>query len=186
VKETVFVIGGCRSGKSRHALDTAERFAGEEQIFVATCIPYDDEMKQRVAQHRQERGRQWRTVEAPNRLPEAIVENSATAAVILVDCLTLWVNNLLMASDDTAKILEQIGELIQAIEDANCPVVLVSNEVGAGIVPENQLARQFRDLVGTANQAVAGQVDRVVWMVAGIPVTIKGKMIDEGRLTKDD
>lgn len=173
MKETVFVIGGCRSGKSRHALETADRFVGKEQIFVATCIPYDDEMKHRVNKHRQERSRQWVTVEAPTRLPEAIIENSAHASVILVDCLTLWINNLLMASDDTEKVLKQIGMLIQAIETASCPVVLVSNEVGAGIVPENKLARQFRDLVGTANQAVAGHVDRVVWMVAGLPVTIK-------------
>lgn len=186
MKETVFVIGGCRSGKSRHALDMAERFAGKEQIFVATCIPYDDEMKDRVAQHRNERSSQWRTVEAPTRLAEAIVENNGNASVILVDCLTLWINNLLMASDDTTKILKQIEGLIQAIEDANCPVVLVSNEVGAGIVPENLLARQFRDLVGSANQAVAGQVDQVIWVVAGIPVTIKGRTIDEGRLTRDD
>jgi len=175
VKETVFVIGGCRSGKSRHALDTAERFAGKEQIFVATCVPYDDEMKHRVAKHRKERSPQWHTVEAATCLPEAIVVNSGKTSVILVDCLTLWVNNLLMASDDTEKILEQIGGLIQAIETANCPVVLVSNEVGAGIVPENQLARQFRDLAGTVNQAVADQADRVIWMVAGIPVTIKGR-----------
>jgi adenosylcobinamide kinase / adenosylcobinamide-phosphate guanylyltransferase len=174
VKETVFVIGGCRSGKSRHALEAAERFPGDGQIFVATCIPNDDEMKHRVAKHRKERSHQWQTIEAPNRLPEAIIENSRHATVLLVDCLTLWINNLLMASEDTEKIFKQIDELIQAVDAASCPVVLVSNEVGAGIVPENMLARQFRDLVGSTNQAVANQVDRVVWMVAGIPVTIKG------------
>lgn len=174
MKETVFVIGGCRSGKSRHALETAESYPGTEQIFVATCIPYDDEMKHRVATHRRERNQSWRTLEAPDRLPEAIVKNSGDASVLLVDCLTLWINNLLMASRDTEKIFKEIGELIQAIKAANCPVVLVSNEIGTGIVPENQLARQFRDLVGTANQAVAAQADRVIWMVAGIPVTIKG------------
>jgi adenosylcobinamide kinase/adenosylcobinamide-phosphate guanylyltransferase len=91
-----------------------------------------------------------------------------------VDCLTLWINNLLMASCDSQKIVQEIEGLVQAIEAASCPVVLVSNEVGAGIVPENQLARQFRDLVGTVNQAVAAQADKVVWIVAGIPVNIKG------------
>ena len=174
MKETVFVIGGCRSGKSRHALETAENYPGTGQIFVATCIPYDDEMKHRVAQHRRERSQNWQTLEAPELLPEAIIENSGKATVLLIDCLTLWINNLLMASGDTEKIDKKIENLVQAIEAASCPVVLVSNEVGAGIVPENQLARQFRDLVGTANQAVAAQADRVIWMVAGIPVTVKG------------
>ena len=174
MKETVFVIGGCRSGKSRHALETAESYPGTGQIFVATCIPYDDEMKHRVARHREERSQKWQTLEAPERLPEAIAENSGRASVLLVDCLTLWINNLLMASAETEKIIEKIEQLVQAIGAASCPVVVVSNEVGAGIVPENQLARQFRDLVGTANQAVAAQADRVIWMVAGIPVTVKG------------
>ena len=174
MKETVFVIGGCRSGKSRQALETAESYPGNGQIFVATCIPYDDEMRHRVAKHRRERSQNWQTLEAPELLPQAITENSGNASVLLVDCLTLWINNLLAASGDTEKIVKKIEKLVQAIEAANCPVVLVSNEVGAGIVPENQLARQYRDLVGTANQAVAAQADRVIWMVAGIPVTVKG------------
>lgn len=172
-KETVFVLGGCRSGKSRHALEISEGFPGSPQIFVATCLPHDAEMQQRVARHRRERGRHWQTVETPSLLPEAIVDNSRRAAVLLVDCLTLWISNLLMADGDTAKIQQRIADLVEAIRSANCPLVLVSNEVGAGIVPENQLARQFRDLVGSANQTVAGQAQRVIWMVAGIPVTVK-------------
>ncbi len=93
--------------------------------------------------------------------------------MLLVDCLTLWINNLLLETEDSEKVLEQIPFLTRAVETASCPVVLVSNEVGAGIVPENKLARQFRDLAGAVNQAVAKQVDKVVWMVAGIPVTVK-------------
>jgi adenosylcobinamide kinase/adenosylcobinamide-phosphate guanylyltransferase len=174
VKETVFVIGGCRSGKSRHALETARRRAGENRIFIATCIPYDDEMRQRVRRHQQERSGQWHTVEAPVRLPEAIVEHGRNAGVLVVDCLTLWINNLLMEKLNDDKIADRIQQLVGCVSRAACPVVLVSNEVGTGIVPENNLARQFRDLVGSVNQAVAGHVDRVIWMVAGIPVTIKG------------
>ena len=174
VKETLFVIGGCRSGKSGHALKAAESFIGEKKIFIATCIPLDDEMRNRVAQHRKERSRSWCTIEAPTHLPDAIVDNSRDATVLLVDCLTLWINNLLLESENDEKILEQIADLIQAIEKADCPIVLVSNEVGTGIVPENKLARKFKDLAGAVNQAVAKQADKVVWLVAGIPVTIKG------------
>jgi adenosylcobinamide kinase/adenosylcobinamide-phosphate guanylyltransferase len=174
LKKTVFVLGGCRSGKSSYALETAHKFSGANKVFIATCIPHDDEMKQRVARHRQERSQDWEAVEAPIRLPEAIVENSPRADVIIVDCLTLWVSNLLMDCDDPDKIEMQIPRLTDAIEKTECPLVLVSNEVGQGIVPENKLARQFRDLVGYVNQAVAGSADEVIWTVAGIPVKIKG------------
>jgi adenosylcobinamide kinase/adenosylcobinamide-phosphate guanylyltransferase len=173
VKEIVFVIGGCRSGKSRHALETADGIAGNKKIFIATCVPQDAEMKQRVDRHQKERGQDWQTVEAPVHLPQAIIEYSRQADVLLVDCLTLWISNLLMETEDDELIYERISNLIQSLASASCPVILVSNEVGAGIVPENKLARRFRDLVGTANQAVAARADRVAWMVAGIPVTIK-------------
>jgi adenosylcobinamide kinase/adenosylcobinamide-phosphate guanylyltransferase len=173
LKEIVFVIGGCRSGKSRHALDTADGIAGDKKIFIATCVPQDAEMKQRVDRHQKERGQHWQTAEAPVHLPEVIIEYSRQADVLLVDCLTLWISNLLMETEDDELINERISNLKQSLASASCPVILVSNEVGAGIVPENKLARRFRDLVGTANQAVAAQADRVAWMVAGIPVTIK-------------
>jgi adenosylcobinamide kinase/adenosylcobinamide-phosphate guanylyltransferase len=155
-------------------LKTAEGLARDKQVFIATCIPHDEEMKQRVDRHQKERSQNWQTVEAPIHLSQAIVEHSRQADVLLVDCLTLWVSNLLMEIEDGEKVMEQISHLTRAIQAANCPVVLVSNEVGAGIVPENNLARKFRDLVGATNQAVADKADRVIWMVAGIPVTIKG------------
>ena len=137
------------------------------------CVP-SDEMRKRVARHQKERSESWQTVEAPLLLPEAIDAKCRMADVILVDCLTLWISNLLMESDDLEKNERQIPRLTDAIQKAKCLVVLVSNEVGQGIVPENKLARQFRDLVGSANQAVAGCADEVVWTVAGIPVKIKG------------
>jgi adenosylcobinamide kinase/adenosylcobinamide-phosphate guanylyltransferase len=156
VKETILVIGGCRSGKSCHALEMAEKIAGKKKIFIATCVPNDDEMKQRVARHQKDRGNSWTTVEIPVLVPEAIVENSQKADVILVDCLTLWIHGL-----------------TQSLKKAQCPVILVSNEVGTGIVPDNKLARLFRDTAGFVNQNVAEYADRVIWMVAGIPVNIK-------------
>jgi adenosylcobinamide kinase/adenosylcobinamide-phosphate guanylyltransferase len=174
VKKKIFVLGGCRSGKSSYALETAQKFAGDNRVFIATCIPHDDEMKQRVARHQAERSQAWETVEAPLFLPEAIAEKSRTADAIIIDCLTLWVSNLLMESADSKKIEMPIPRLTEAIENSQCSLVLVSNEVGHGIVPENKLARQFRDQVGFVNQAVAGCVDEVIWTVAGIPVTIKG------------
>jgi len=103
LKEIVFVIGGCRSGKSTYALQTAEKVVAEQKIFIATCVPQDDEMKQRVARHQKERSQNWVTVEAPLHLPQAISENSLNADVMLVDCLTLWVSNLLMQTGDEKK-----------------------------------------------------------------------------------
>ncbi len=131
-------------------------------------------MKQRVARHQKERSQIWQTVEAPLRLPQAIMENSPEADVLLVDCLTLWVSNLLMETDDEKTLAANISQLIDALKKAAGPVVLVSNEVGAGIVPENRLARQYRDIIGWVNQAVAKTAVKVTWMVAGIPVTVKG------------
>ena len=173
MKEIIFVIGGCRSGKSSYAMQTAEKMTEEKKIFIATCVPRDDEMKRRVARHQKERSQTWVTVEAPLKLPEAILQNSRSGNVILVDCLTLWVSNLLMETGDESKIEEAISQFINAIEKAAGPVVLVSNEVGTGIVPENALARQYRDIIGRVNQAVAKTADKVIWMVAGIPVKIK-------------
>jgi len=174
LNEVIFVIGGCRSGKSRQALEAAEGMPGDHKTFIATCIPHDEEMKQRVEQHQKERSLIWRTVEEPIHLPQAIVEQSRQADVVLVDCLTLWISNLMLELDDDRKILAGLPDLTRALQSVHCPVVLVSNEVGTGIVPENQLSRRFRDLVGSTNQTVAGQAERVVWMVAGIPVGIKG------------
>ncbi len=174
MKEIVLVIGGCRSGKSTYALQTAEKLPGGRKIFIATCVPQDDEMAQRVARHQKERSQQWTTVEEPLYLPEIILEHSPHTDVMLIDCLTLWVSNLLMKTTDEKKLEQIVLRFIDAFKKASCPLVVVSNEVGAGIVPENQLARQFRDLTGWVNQAVAKCASQVVWMVAGIPVVVKG------------
>ena len=173
MKEIVFVIGGCRSGKSSYAMQAAEKIPAEQKIYIATCVPQDDEMKRRVARHQKERNQNWVTVEAPLDLADAILQNSRRKNVVLIDCLTLWMSNLLIETGDENKIKKTISQLIDALERAECPIILVSNEVGTGIVPENRLARQFRDIAGWLNQAVARCANRVVWMVAGIPVTVK-------------
>jgi adenosylcobinamide kinase/adenosylcobinamide-phosphate guanylyltransferase len=173
VKETVLIMGGCRSGKSRYALELATQATGRNRIFVATCMPGDNEMEERVRRHQKERSQSWTTVEAPLGLAEAVEEHGRQGNVIVVDCLTLWLSNLLLKINNPEEIEVHIKRLIQSLEASQCPVFLVSNEVGTGIVPENRLARRFRDVAGFANQSVAACSDMVIWMVAGIPVTIK-------------
>jgi adenosylcobinamide kinase/adenosylcobinamide-phosphate guanylyltransferase len=169
----MLVIGACRSGKSAYALKAAADMAVREKVFIATSVPADEEMRQRVARHRAERGRGWTTLEVPAALCEALGGHARPERVLLVDCLTLWITNLLMQGEASAAVEEHIGRLCEVLGTIAGPVILVSNEVGAGIVPENPLARVFRDLAGTANQAVAAVAGRVVLTVAGIPVVIK-------------
>jgi adenosylcobinamide kinase/adenosylcobinamide-phosphate guanylyltransferase len=175
VRQTIFVIGGCRSGKSRQALELAEKRAVGDKIFVATCVPHDEEMHQRVRQHQQERGEDWITVEAPIEVPATVTAHSAPDTVVLIDCLTLWTSNLLMTATggDLDVIREAAADLTASLAKAPGPVILVSNEVGTGVVPENKLARLFRDATGYVNQQIAAIAAPVFWMVAGLPVKIK-------------
>ena len=173
MKEIVLIIGGCRSGKSRYALEMAGRFGERKKIFIATCVPRDAEMRERVRRHQAERDQSWTAIEAAIDLPAAVSDNSCKGYLLIVDCLTLWIANLLLETEDFQDIEEHVRRLIRSLESAQCPVLLVTNEVGTGIVPENRLARQFRDTAGLVNQKVASGSDRVVWMVAGIPVAIK-------------
>jgi adenosylcobinamide kinase/adenosylcobinamide-phosphate guanylyltransferase len=173
-KELTLVIGGCRSGKSRHALKLAESYPGAYRMFIATCEPKDEEMRDRVARHRAERGGRWQSEEAPLDLAEAVETSGVAADVLLVDCLTLWISNRLLHQPEQKDMTLAAERLVEAFAAAKCPVVVVSNEVGTGIVPENALARTYRDAVGTVNRIVAASADSVIWMVAGIPVSIKG------------
>ncbi len=169
------ILGGCRSGKSRHALEMAESRTGGNNVFVATCMPVDEEMQARVRRHQQERDPKWTTVEEPLDLAGVIGKygSSYGTDVILVDCLTLWISNLMASYEDDDLVMEHVRGFLSSLDAAVCPVFIVSNEVGAGIVPENAMARRFRDLAGFANQHVAKCAGLVAWMVAGIPVRIK-------------
>ena len=168
-----FILGGCRSGKSGFALKTAHETTAARRVFIATSVPFDEEMQDRVKRHRAERGTGWTTVEAPLTLPEAINEHARQDRLILADCLTLWVSNLLLELQDPVKVEDRIPHLVNAVRSAPGSIILVSNEVGCGVVPDNRLARRFRDLAGSANQAIAAAAERVVWVVAGIPVHVK-------------
>jgi len=166
---TLFVLGGARSGKSRYAQTRAEALDGE-LVFVATGQAFDAEMAERIARHRDDRGPRWITVEAPIELAAAIRDESREDRVLLIDCLTLWTSNLLLAERD---IPAAAGELVAAITDAAGPLILVANEVGLGIVPDNALARRFRDEAGRINQQVAAAVDGVMFVAAGLPLKLK-------------
>ncbi len=162
------VLGGARSGKSRQAEALVEALPGP-WTYIATAQAYDDEMRGRIAEHRARRPEGWLTVDAPLALPEAIREVPA-GRPLLVDCLTLWLTNLILAERDVGA---ASAELIAACAVASGPIVLVSNEVGLGIVPENALARRFRDEAGRLHQRLAARADRVIFMVAGLPMQVK-------------
>jgi adenosylcobinamide kinase / adenosylcobinamide-phosphate guanylyltransferase len=162
------VLGGARSGKSRHA----ESLIGRRPppwVYVATAQAFDEEMRERIAAHREGRPAGWITVEEPVDVAEAI-RAAPLGAPVLVDCLTLWLTNLMLAD---AELPGAMDGLLAACAEAHGPVVLVSNEVGCGIVPENALARRFRDHAGVLHQRVAARAERVVLMVAGLPLSVK-------------
>jgi adenosylcobinamide kinase/adenosylcobinamide-phosphate guanylyltransferase len=160
-----FILGGARSGKSRHAEALVEALP-KPWTYIATAQAFDDEMRARIATHRSRRPEGWVTIEAPLDLAPAL----ATPSPVLVDCLTLWLTNLMLGDHD---IDAAILALLPALETRTAPTVLVSNEVGFGIVPDNALARRFRDQAGLLHQRVAAVASSVVLMVAGLPMRVK-------------
>ena len=167
------VTGGARSGKSSYAEDLAKKLCpdGSRRCYIATAEAFDDEMKARIAAHRKRREGEFFTVESPIELGKAITESQEKSEVILVDCLTVWMGNLLHYNR-----LEQKEILLKALENAKCDIVLVTNETGMGIVPANELSRAFRDEAGYLNQTVARIADNVVFMVCGLPMSVKGSL----------
>jgi adenosylcobinamide kinase / adenosylcobinamide-phosphate guanylyltransferase len=175
LKEILFVTGGCRSGKSRFALDYANRHF-TKKLYLATSLALDDEMRDRIRRHQEQRGSDWITVEEAKGVSSAISSLPKDMDVVLIDCLTMWVSNLLLADQDQAQILEEIEFFIETIKNAPQSIITVSNEVGYGVVPDNTISRIFRDVVGIANQRIAACSDTVVLTVAGIPNVIKGRL----------
>jgi adenosylcobinamide kinase/adenosylcobinamide-phosphate guanylyltransferase len=165
-----FVLGGARSGKSRFAEALVEG-AARCGTYCATAEAGDEEMAERIAAHRARRGAFWRTIEAPLALADAIAAEATPERPLLVDCLTLWLSNLMLAE---APIEQAFAILRMALRDAAGPIVLVANEVGLGLVPETLLGRRFRDAVGRLNQEIAALADRVVFITAGLPLVLKG------------
>lgn len=166
---TTLILGGARSGKSLFA-ERLARGAGREATYVATATAGDEEMQARIRHHQDRRGAGWRLVEEPLAVAEAVGREAGAGRAVLVDCLTLWLANLMFAERDVEA---ETGRLIEAAVGAHGPVLLVSNEVGMGLVPDTPLGRRFRDAQGRLNQAVAAAVPRVVFVAAGLPMELK-------------
>lgn len=166
-----FILGGARSGKSQFAIKLARKKA-KKVAFIATCQPKDLEMKKRIALHRKIRPTIWQTFEEPQDLTLLLKEIGSKFELIIIDCLTLWISNLLLKGVKASAIENKINKIMVALKAAKSQSIIVSNEVGLGIVPENRLARDFRDIAGRINQIVADKSSEVFFMVSGIPVKI--------------
>ena len=183
----ILITGGCRSGKSAHAQHTAESLAGRH-VYLATCPVSDEEMRARIARHQQQRRRHdWETVEEQVDLAGAILRTGSgtgsendTGTIVLVDCLTLWVNNLMYEADRRGEHIEEdeverlASQVLDVCKEHDPTVLFVTNEVGMGIVPDNALSRRYRDLVGRCNQVMAAGADEVRLVACGIPLILKG------------
>lgn len=184
-KRCILILGGARSGKSRFAQNLAESRGGKV-LFVATAEALDVDMRARIEKHRRERPNSWRTLEASTDIAPRISSHMHDASTVIIDCLTLLVSNLLLGQErgfcaqpqiESAAeewILKEVQALIELIESAPASFLIVSNEVGLGLVPENKLGRIYRDLLGRANQLLAEHADEVYFMVSGIPMKVKG------------
>jgi len=172
MRKLILVTGGARSGKSRYAIELAKGIGGRG-AFLATCEIKDDEMRERVAIHKKARPKEWQTIEEPLDVEEKLAAMKGKCDVLILDCLTLYISNLLMAGSSHKEIEEKIKGLIETAKSMDYTVIVVTNEVGSGIVPPDPMARRFRDLTGLANQAVALEANEVYLVVSGIPIKIK-------------
>jgi len=168
----ILILGGARSGKSRFAVNLAKKYGGKVS-FIATCLPKDLEMNSRIRIHKKARPSHWQTFEEPEDLPLLLKRIGAKSKVIIIDCLTLWVSNLLLKGFSENNIEGKINEILRSLSKIKAKFIVVSNEVGLGIVPKNKLARNFRDIAGKINQIVAGKSDNIFFMVAGIPLKME-------------
>ena len=172
-RKIILITGGCRSGKSRFALDYANQHF-LKKLYLATCEALDEEMAQRIEHHKKMRGPEWQTIEESIAIVNEIREYGDKVEVILLDCITLWLSNLLMKWNSDSRIMDEVNRFIDLIQQSQTSLIIVSNEVGMGIVPADPLSRRFRDLSGMINQRIAEVVDTVIYMVSGIPMFLKG------------
>jgi adenosylcobinamide kinase/adenosylcobinamide-phosphate guanylyltransferase len=167
----IFVLGGARSGKSSYALQQGK--AQSPRAFLATAEALDSEMAIRIKKHKQSRGKGWKTFEVPIQLTEWFARDGAKYSSVVVDCLTLWLNNLLRDKVRSGQVPSYVRKLLQTIRGCPCQVVLVSNELGLGLVPGDTVSREFRDAAGRMNQLIAAEADEVHFLVSGLPLRLK-------------
>ncbi len=172
-KKVIFITGGCRSGKSRYALDYVNQHF-LKKLYLASCEALDEEMAQRIEHHKKMRGPEWHTIEEPVEIVDKIRQYGDKVEVILLDCITLWLSNILMKWDSDSRIMDEVDRFVNMIKQSPTSFIIVSNEVGMGIVPAEPLGRRFRDLSGMVNQKIAEVADTVIYMVSGIPLFLKG------------
>ena len=168
----IFIVGGARSGKSRYAQDLAKGIS-KKVAFIATCEPLDPEMKRRVALHKKSRPRYWKIIEEPKNVKSSLAKLKNKVDVVIIDCLGLLVSNFLSDNVKERTIEKEINAIANALSKSRLTSIVVSNEVGSGIVPDNPLARDFRDILGLTNQMMAKKADECITMQSGIPVKIK-------------
>jgi len=169
------ILGGARSGKSRHALRLAAERGGQDVTFIATCVACDEEMAERVRRHQSARPAAWRTLEEPTDLAASVTRGSEDGSrAVIIDCLTLWLSNAMEQDWTDQRVLREAETVASMCREIDANVIVVTNEVGGGIVPENAVARRFRDLQGQVNQVFAALSDEVVLVVAGLPLRLQG------------
>ena len=166
---SALILGGARSGKSAYAQSLAEGYS-PERLYLATATPGDDEMAARIARHQADRGHGWTALEEPLEVAAALLKHARAGRVVVVDCLTLWLTNLMLAGRDPGPAATTLAEAIRALAG---PAILVSNEVGMGIVPDHKLGREFRDWQGRANREIGAACDAVIFIAAGLPLQLK-------------
>jgi adenosylcobinamide kinase/adenosylcobinamide-phosphate guanylyltransferase len=171
--QIVFILGGIRSGKSKLANVLAQQRNGEDVIYIATCMPKDMELKKRVEEHKRCRPTGWITIEEPENLADVLLNLNTEGKLILIECITMFISNLLLDGIKYESIVNKIKELIKVLKTIKNDVIIVSNEVGFGGISPNKLARQFADILGIANQLIANIADEVYLVTAGIPTRIK-------------
>jgi adenosylcobinamide kinase/adenosylcobinamide-phosphate guanylyltransferase len=166
---SALILGGARSGKSAYAQTLAEDYSAE-RLYLATATPGDDEMAARIARHQADRGHGWTALEEPLEVAAALLKHARAGRVVVVDCLTLWLTNLMLAGRDPGPAVTTLAEALRALAG---PAILVSNEVGMGIVPDHKLGREFRDWQGRANREIGAACDAVIFIAAGLPLQLK-------------
>ena len=177
-KRFTLILGGARSGKSDFAQALARQRGGDDVLFVATAEARDDEMSARIQSHRAARPAKWKSIEAPAALARQLV-SAPTARVVLLDCVTLWVSNVLLANENVSAdaMASELKDFLTWYHSSRCELIVVSNEVGMGLVPENAVGRAYRDLLGAMNKLIAAAADEVFFVVAGLPLEIKAHAV---------